>query len=456
MAIGRSQRRGVRPSRHLAWPAAALAAVLAVSACSSSGGGSGGSSPAPQKTGVAHLTFWSWVPNIGNAVNLFNKTHKNIQVTLNTIPTGSGGGYAKMLAAVKAGNAPCTAQVEYQELPTFVMQGALDNITKYASASQRLFVPWQWKQGVFNGGVYAIPQASGPMALFYNKKVWSAAGVTSPPKTWVQFAYDAAKIHAKNKKDYITSFEAANSAWFTALAWQLGTNWFGTRGNSWTVNIDNADSAKAATYWNQLVNHGLVKTESSFTSPWYKDLQTGAISSWIAASWSDAIIRQNAPHTSGDWRVAPMPQWSASGPFASANWGGSSTAVLKGCSDPAAATQFAVWLNSNKQSMNLLVTDGYGWPAVPDVSGVPAITSNPSVFKFYGGQNINTVFAQADQHINESWGWIPNVTDTYNTLNTEFTHAAAGNGTFTGSLATAQKSTVSQLKSAGLSVISGG
>ncbi len=41
-----------------------------------------------------------------------------------------------MLAAVKAGNAPCDAQVEYQELPAFVMQGALANISQWASSSR--------------------------------------------------------------------------------------------------------------------------------------------------------------------------------------------------------------------------------------------------------------------------------------------------------------------------------
>lgn len=428
-----------------------MAAAVGVAACSSSGGSGAGTG----SSGVTHLTFWTWIPNVANDVNLFNKTHKNVQVTLNTIPTGGDGGYAKMLDAVKAGNAPCVASVEYQELPTFVLQGALVNIKQYASADQHLFVPWQWQQGVFNGGVYAVPQASGPMGLFYNKKVWSAAGVTSPPKTWVQFGYDAAKIHAKNPKDYITSFEAPNSAWFTALAWQAGTNWFGTKGNSWTVNIDNPATSMVAEYWYQLVKHGLVKTESSSTSPWYKDLQDGAVSSWIGASWSDAILRQNAPNTSGDWAVAPLPQWSTSAPFTASNWGGSSTAVLKGCSDPAAATQFAVWMNSNNQSMNLLVTDGYGWPAVPNVSGIPAITKDPAVFKFYGGQDINTVFAQADTHINESWGWIPDVANTYSNLDSGFASALAGKGTFGTALSGAQKAAVSQLKGAGLSVISG-
>jgi multiple sugar transport system substrate-binding protein len=126
--------------------------------------------------------------------------------------------------------------------------------------------------------------------------------------------------------------------------------------------------------------------------------------------------------------------------------------VLKGCANPQAATQFAVWLNTNAQSINLLVTDGYGWPAVPDVSSVASITSNPTVFGFYGGQNINAVFQQADQHINESWGWIPNVQTAYDALSSAFASAANGTGTFSGALTTAQHQTVSSLTSAGLKV----
>jgi multiple sugar transport system substrate-binding protein len=431
-----------RPARWLAGLVVVL--VAAVSAC-------GSTSSSSSSGGVTHLTFWTWVPNISNAVNLFNKTHKNIQVTLDTIPTGASGGYAKMLDAVKAGNAPCDAQVEYQEIPTFLLQGALVNIKSYAASAQHTFVPWQWNQGVFNGGLYAIPQASGPMALFYRKDVFSRDGITSAPKTWAQYAQDAAIVHRKNSQAYLTTFPVPDSAWFTALAWQAGTNWFGTSGDRWTVNIANSASQQVAGYWNGLVSHGLVKTENDFANGWYKDLQDGGVVSWISASWGDAILRQNAPATSGDWAVAPLPQWNSSG-FVASNWGGSSTAVLKGCSDPQAATQFAVWLNTNAKSINELVTDGYGWPAVPDVSSVPSITANASVFKFYGGQNINTVFQQADQHINESWGWIPNVQAAYDALDSAFASAANGHGTFATALASAQKSTVNSLTSAGLKV----
>lgn len=403
---------------------------------------------------MVRLSFWTWIPNVANDIKLFNSTHKNIQVTLNTIPTGSNGGYAKMLAAVRAGNAPCDASVEYQEIPTFLLQNALTDIKQWASSSENLFVPWQWKQGVYNGSVYAIPQASGPMALFYRKDVFARDGINSPPKTWAEYAQDAAIIHHKDPKAYISTFPVGNSAWYTALAWQAGTQWFGTDGDKWTVNMANPASQKVASYWDNLVRQGLVKTEPDFASGWYKDLQTGGINTWISASWGDAILRQNAPNTTGKWAVAPMPQWDSSG-FVASNWGGSSTAVLKGCAHPQEATEFAVWMNTNKQSINLLVPDGYGWPAVPDVSSIQSIVSEPEVFKFYGGQNINTVFQQADQNINESWGWIPNVQSAYDALDNAFGAAANGHGTFTSALSTAEQQTIAGLTSAGLKVSHG-
>ena len=62
------------------------------------------------------------------------------------------------------------------------------------------------------------------------------------------------------------------------------------------------------------------------------------------------------------------------------------------------------------------------------------------------------MFQQADQHINEAWGWIPNVQAAYDALDSAFASAANGHGTFATALASAQKSTVNSLTSAGLKV----
>lgn len=431
--------------------------LLALAGCggsSASGESSSSSSAEPQHKGVVKLSFWTWVPGIENAVALFNKTHKGkIQVDLNKIPAGTGGnggGYAKIYSALKAGNAPDLAQIEYQQIPSFLINKGLMEIKQYAQKHKAKFVDWQWNQCVFNGGVYAVPQASGPMGMFYRKDLFDKWGI-APPKTWDEYAKAAATIRKKSPGSYICTFPAGNSAWFTSMAWQAGAQWFSTNGDAWVLDVDSAPSRKVASYWQDLVDKKLVKTENDTNNAFWKDIQEGTLVTYVAASWDDALLRGNAPKTKGKWAVADMPQWDSGG-FTASNWGGSSTAVMRGSKYPREATEFAVWLNTNKKSIDLLVTDGYGWPAVEDVSGVASLNKNPDVFSFYGGQNINKVFAKADAHIDESWGWIPQVDAVYNSLDDGFTAAVNGNGTFVGALKKAQQDGISALKGKGLKV----
>ncbi|MGH2516416.1 MAG: ABC transporter substrate-binding protein, partial [Ktedonobacterales bacterium] len=173
-----------------------LAALL--SACSNSPSSGGG---------VVNLTFWSFNPPIQQQVDLFNKTHANIHVTYHTEPSGFGQYYPKILAAVRAGNAPDVALIEYQYIPTMAANGALVDISKYgANSVKSQFDPAAWALAGENGAQYGYPQDTGPMALFYNKSIFQKAGITSPPATWDEFAADAVKIHALGPNYYITAF----------------------------------------------------------------------------------------------------------------------------------------------------------------------------------------------------------------------------------------------------------
>ncbi len=80
--------------------------LLLLSAC-----GGGASTGNTSSGGVVNLTSWSWVPNLQTSVDLFNKTHTNIHVTWDSVPSGANGTYAKMFTAIKAGNAPDLGQV---------------------------------------------------------------------------------------------------------------------------------------------------------------------------------------------------------------------------------------------------------------------------------------------------------------------------------------------------------
>lgn len=406
-------------------PATALAVVsvaaLALAGCSGSPG-----------TGTAdgepvEITFQSWVPNIDQAVDAFNESHDDIQVTLETITAGPDGGYATMLSAVQAGNAADVAQVGYDSIPDFLINDGLEDITEYAEGSADLFSPWQWETGVFDGSVYSIPQASGPLGQFYRADIFEELGIEAPT-TWDEY-YEAAKVvRASDPDRYIAAFAFNQAPWMIGLAQQGGANWFGTEGDAWTVDIDGDETLKVAEYWQKLVDEDLVKVVADMSNEWNADIQNGNILTWISGSWADAIVRGTAPETAGKWAVSPVPQWNA-GENVSATWaGGSASVVLRGTDHPAEATEFAVWLNSDPESVSILTSIGAGWPALADTSAIESLQDDPEVFAFYGGQDIWDTFAESDAAVDTSWKWPPLSSTLFASLSDNVS-AAVENGT---------------------------
>jgi multiple sugar transport system substrate-binding protein len=52
------------------------------------------------------------------------------------------------------------------------------------------------KSGTYNGKMYGFPDLSSARALFYNKDLFTKAGIAAPPKTWAEFVADAKKVTA--------------------------------------------------------------------------------------------------------------------------------------------------------------------------------------------------------------------------------------------------------------------
>ena len=102
----------------------ALSGGLALSACGGGGDAGGGSTaPAAEKVTQAQideamntdttLTFWSWVPDLQNEVDLFEKKYPKVKVKLVNVGSGAAH-YQKMRAAIQSGQgAPDVTQVEY-------------------------------------------------------------------------------------------------------------------------------------------------------------------------------------------------------------------------------------------------------------------------------------------------------------------------------------------------------
>jgi multiple sugar transport system substrate-binding protein len=375
----------------------------------------------PVESGPITLEVWSWVGGLDKAAKLFEEAYPNIKVHVNNV----GGGpaeYQKLQTAIKAGSGgPDVAQIEYMFLPSFIVTDGLADLSKYgASDLKSFFVPWTWGQVSPDGkAVYAIPQDTGPMALLYNKKIFAQYGLTVPA-TWDEFAQQAEKLaQASSGKVKMLNFFPTHAPWFISMAWASGAQLFKAQGDAWIQTLNDPACEKVLTYWDGLIKKKLVSTIPGFTAEFYNAIGSGQIASSIEAAWGPGVLAASLnDKTSGEWRVAPLPQWAKDQALRSGNWGGSCNVVPKQSKHLKAAVLFSVWLNTAKGPV-LSNWNNYGiFPASLAGLASPDLhqpDKNPS--KFAGGQNVAEVYVQASKAVNADFAWAPwfaFVNDNYN------------------------------------------
>jgi len=420
---------------------AAVVSALALAGCTAATTepAAGGCEPSD---GPVNLTYAAWWPGADEVVALWNEQNPDVQVEFQTGPSGNAGTYQNFFNQITAGNAPDLGQIEYDALPNFRVQDGLENIAACGDilAAGDQFVDWTWSQTTFGeaDAVYAIPQDSGPIAMYYRADLFEAAGIPVPT-TWDEYAAAAAQIKALGS--FITNFPKTDVNWFAGMVWQNGGQWFTNNGADWSVDLTSEKSLEVADYWQGLLDRQEVSTLASFSDEWNASFNTGQQWTWISAVWGAGTIRSGAPDTSGKWAVALMPQWNA-GDNAAGNWGGSSTAVLKGSKHPYEAAQFALWLNTDPAALELANELGGLYPASKDGANLPVFLAEQ---EFYGGQKIYEVFAEASAQVIPDFVWGPSMTQTYTDVSDGFGAVIGGTGTLADALATGTEKTIAAL-----------
>jgi multiple sugar transport system substrate-binding protein len=392
--------------------AASLNAALAACGRGGSGGTAADAKPVSQAdidkamSTPTELTFWTWVPDIEQEVAVFEKKYPSINVKVVNAGRGTDQ-YTKLRTALQASTgAPDVAQIEFQYIPTFTITDSLLDLRPYGASGLRdRFVEWTWAQvSGPNGEVWAIPQDTGPMGMLYRKDIFDQYGI-EVPKTWEEFAAAARKLHAANPNIYLTDLSANEAGAWHGLLWQAGARPYGSSGKSTiSIRVNDEASKKLAQYWGGLAKEGVIGAEPNFTDAWFTALNNGKYATWITAAWGAVFLAGSAKSTAGKWRVAPMPQWDPAAP-SSGNWGGSTSAVIKTTKNPIAAAQFAQVLNSAPESAKLFATKQFFFPATKAVLADPSYASDAPAF--YGGQQVNQVFADISGTVNPSFQWPP-------------------------------------------------
>jgi multiple sugar transport system substrate-binding protein len=461
--------RGRRSSaaRTAAWLAGA-AAVSVLAACSGSSGstssssssGSSAASPTPGTTVLAgascksssatKITFWAWVPGISRAVNQFNKTHPSICVTLEDVGAGNPQ-YVKISDALKAGSgAPDVAEVEFDELPSFEVTHNVVNLAKYgANKYKSNFVPWAWDEVSQGSAVYAMPGDAGPMAFYYNSKLLAKYHI-APPATWAQFATAAAALKKANPSAFMTNFAATDLQWLMSLMAQDNAWPFAYSGGSHvTINWTGPAQMAFANYWQKMISAHEVNGTTDVSATSFADMDKGIDASWLSSAWGPSYFAPDAKASIGVWRAAPLPQWT-SGANVAANWGGSTYPVFTQSKHPAAAAQFAEWMNGTNESWNILKTA----PSSLFPTYVPLL-SDPSyksiTVPVSGTSHPGEVFTAAASSI-KGVPWPPFMTEALTQSNTVFAGVLNGKTTLQQAFRNFQNVLVNYAKQQGFTV----
>lgn len=383
-----------------------LVALVVFSSVLSGQAGPGGY---PAYTGKpVELTMWAWTSNENYSIDLFQKAYPGITVKWTNIG-GGGNEYTKVLTATSAGSGlPDVIMSEYTYAPQFMDYGSFQAINKWVPEATYLkyypAVTLKWT--AMDGKIYGTPQDSGASTMVYRKDVFDKYGLTVP-KTWAEFAVQAAKLHAANPNITMISWPRNWILGPLGFVWQAGGKLFDYANGKWYVNFTNPTALKVFNYWGKLLKDGSVKADMWWNADWYKELDDGGAATVVSGGWFPEWLQLNATTAAGKWRVALVPQWDASNPQ-NGEMGGSGFYVSSQCKNPEAAALFVLWLNSNKDSLVQLHDKSQLpilWSKVFTEQLAPALAETE--YPYFGGQKITPVSVEAMRQVKTAFTALP-------------------------------------------------
>ncbi len=221
-------------ARRLSGAALAATAALALAACSSSGssgGSSGGTTTlklvvADYGTGPSNASAKYW----DGIVTAFEKANPDIKVNVTSIPWTNFDQQVQTMIQNK--QYPDITEGDY--FSNYAKDGLLYSASDVLSNPGNLLPAFK-AQGTYSGTQYGMPFTTSSRTLFYNKKMFTQAGIASAPQTWADVQADAAKIEKLGKVGFGLPL-GAEEAQAESLLWMLGDGGGYQTGGKYTIN----------------------------------------------------------------------------------------------------------------------------------------------------------------------------------------------------------------------------
>lgn len=292
--------------RYLSALAALVAVPLILTGCSasSSAGGSGG-----KATSISVIDYYGQGNDNKVIGEYLTKCGTENGVTINRTSVPGASLISKVLQQASSKTLPDVLMLDNPDLQQIAATGALSPLSDYGISTAG-FAKGVLTAGTYKDEVYGLAPTVNTIALFYNKTILDAAGIT-PPTTWAELKADAATLTRGSQ--YGLAFDANatyEGTWqFMPFLWSNG----GSEKNIntpkavaaltlWTDLVKSGSASKSVVNWTQAdVNDQFLagKTAMMINGPW----QIPALNAQTAVTYG--IVKIPVPQA-GDTAVAPL------------------------------------------------------------------------------------------------------------------------------------------------------
>jgi multiple sugar transport system substrate-binding protein len=359
--------------RRLSVAATAVALLLPLSACGSNGSGSGQGSD-------NNVTLTYWASNQGTSLDNdkqvlqpeLDKFKQQTGITVKLEVIGWADLLNRILAATTSGQGPDVLNIGNTWSASLQATGALlpfDDATMTAIGGKDRFLAGSLSAtGAKGKPPAAVPIYSLCYALYYNKKQFAAAGITTPPSTWDELVADGKKL--THGGQWGLAVEGANPSENSHHAFtfgqQYGADLFGSSGKP-QFDTD-AEVAAIKRYIDFMAVDKIVNPSDAEynNNQSVTDFATGKASMllWQAA---DSSLKSHGM-SPGDYGVAPVPfevPAPSGGRHVNSMVAGINLAVFANTKHKDAALKFVKFMTSDAEQTQLNKTYG----SLPTVQG---------------------------------------------------------------------------------------
>lgn len=282
-------------SRRVAVATAAVSAfALALSGCAGQGSGGGDDTTSD---GKIVLDFWNGFtgpdgPALEQVIDDFNASQDEIQVKANIMPWDTL--YQKVLTSVAGNDGPDIIAMSASRIPQFADEGLfmpVDDFYEDAANETDAITPAAVEASMYDGANYGVPVNYAPMMMYYNKDLFTAAGLDpeAPPTTWDEFAAMVPQLTVDENGDgkpeqyAIALADHETVPIFPSLLWGTGGAIVSEDGT--TSELDSPESLEALEFWIDLVRNQQAAPVGLSGADADKLFQTGKAAIEIVGPW---------------------------------------------------------------------------------------------------------------------------------------------------------------------------